>query len=735
MRSQSHVFSAFVVYLLFLLLSQSVKGYSIRSVAPRSNGTALQNVAIYTPGQRVSATAPFNLTFTLEEEEDRTIKLALEPNHDLMIQDPHINFLGDGEVRTEFLRRDNHKVFKGVAHVQSLAYRWEKVGWARMSVVRDGLDPLFTGAFSIEGTQYDIKLRPGSSNQARREMLVYRIHDDSSSPNPALSTLISLQPRQWTPTLDSSDFISTIGDDSGCPSDRQIALVGIATDCTFTASFDSSEDLTSALIDMVNTASQVFESSFNIALSFHNLSISDSACPSTASSSEPWNTPCSSGDLNSRLNAFSSWRSNLRGDDNAYWTLMTGCPTGSEVGVSWVGELCGEMGVNVVASAGNQWQVFAHESGHTFGAYHDCESTQCSLSSSSRQCCPLSANTCSAGAAYLMNPVSSSPQTEFSPCTVGNVCSSLGRGRVDSRCLTTNTDTPTVSVGECGNGIVEVGEECDCGGDCDGNACCDGATCRFRGDAVCDSSSGNEDGDGSCCRDCQFLSRGTVCRASRGECDIEEVCPGDSGDCPNDETEDDGSSCGDDSEDLFCASGQCTNRDLQCREQISGDNSTISSCGNSTESCILSCSGPFSSGSCSNAGTVLDGTPCSNGLCSSGVCRSATRDNPSNESWIDRHRALVIGLSAGIGGLLVLVILACLVCCCCRKRRPKRMRPVPVAGALAERRAGVLMRGNRGFVPGPGAQVAGVYMPPPAYTPAPVGPGVRPTAPTSFRYA
>ncbi|KAL4762816.1 ADAM family of metalloprotease ADM-A [Aspergillus foveolatus] len=712
-----------LVYIACIFFSGLVHSYSVRS-ASSTNATnaVLQDIAIYTVGQRISPTTPFNLTFTLDSEE-QTVKLALEPNHDLIIQEPHINFHAGGEVqRTEVIRREHHKIFRGTVFVQTARYQWEKAGWARISVVRDGLSPLFTGAFTISGRQYDIKLesvRPGyAAAETETRIVAYRdtqydINTIHASTNPSWSSPDTLQKRQFI--LDASDFVDSIGDDSGCPSTRQIALVGIATDCSFTASFDSSEELIQSLVSMVNTASEVFESSFNIALSFHNLTVMESGCPSAPSDDEPWNAGCSAGDLNWRLNEFSSWRSQLRGDDNAYWTLMTGCPTGTEVGVSWVGELCNsDMGANVVASAANQWQVFAHESAHTFGAYHDCDSSTCSLSGSSRQCCPLSESSCNAGGDYLMNPISAASQTEFSPCTIGNVCSSIGSRRVSMRCLTTNTNTPAISAGECGNGIVEAGEECDCGDECDGNECCNGSTCRFRGDAVCDSSSG----DGGCCRDCQFLSAGTVCRAAVGECDIEETCPGDSGDCPDDETEDDGSSCGDEGEELFCASGRCTSRDLQCQEQISGDNSTISSCENGADTCILSCSSPFATGSCSNAGTVLDGTPCDGGLCSGGVCQSSTRDNAGDvRSWVDRHRALVIGLSAGIGGFLVLVILVCLVCCCCRRRRPKSMSPVLMEPPLR-----------------PAAAAREMYMPPPAYSPWPVN-GVE-MAPTAyFRYA
>lgn len=167
--------------------------------------------------------------------------------------------------------------------------------------------------------------------------------------------------RQYT--LTSDDFVNSIGSTDGCPSEREIALIGIATDCSYTADFDSSEDLVQALVTMVNTASEVFESAFNIALSFHNLTIQEEECPTSPTSEEPWNANCAAGNLNFRLRAFSEWRATLRNDENAYWTLMTGCPTASEVGVSWVGQLCdSERSTNIVARTSNQWQVFAYVS-------------------------------------------------------------------------------------------------------------------------------------------------------------------------------------------------------------------------------------------------------------------------------------------------------------------------------------------------------------------------------------
>ncbi len=60
-------------------------------------------------------------------------------------------------------------------------------------------------------------------------------------------------------------------------------------------------------------------------------------CPSTADPSTPWNIGCSdSTTLNDRLSLFSAWRGQ-KGDDGAgLWHLMSGCPTGTEVGIAWL---------------------------------------------------------------------------------------------------------------------------------------------------------------------------------------------------------------------------------------------------------------------------------------------------------------------------------------------------------------------------------------------------------------
>ncbi len=62
----------------------------------------------------------------------------------------------------------------------------------------------------------------------------------------------------------------------------------------------------------------------------------------------------------------------------------------------------------------------------------------------------------------------------------------------------------------CGDGIVQDPEDCDLGKDLNGR-------------------------EGSCCSEkCEIVTVGTLCRQSRGTCDIEEYCTGQDSECPED---------------------------------------------------------------------------------------------------------------------------------------------------------------------------------------------------------
>ncbi|KAG8627513.1 hypothetical protein KVT40_004996 [Elsinoe batatas] len=639
--------------------------------------------------------------------------------------------------------------------------QWIPAGWARIFVKEDGPRPLFDGSFSVDHNNHHIHLAknylrtrhvndPEVENSKDEYMVLYRDSDIASREEEVLDTnfrrSLNLGPvdgfgtciadnlsfnslpehpvhqeilrrsarsiggismgslfgkrQDSTPAGGNSagvNLVSTIGQTAGCPTTRRVALVGVAVDCAYRASFDTEEAMRQNLISVVNQASNLYERTFNISLGLQNITTSAPECPGSPPASTPWNRGCSDDfDIQDRLNTFSSWRG-AQSDNNAYWTLFSTCPTSSAVGLAWLGQACVNdaqtanssvtgngatgggsetvAGANVVVRTrgATEWQVFAHETGHTFGAVHDCNSALCNNQQAVRasQCCPLSGDQCDAGSRFMMNPSTSQGITDFSPCSVGNICSALGRNSVRSSCLSDNRGVTTITGQQCGNGIVEPGEDCDCGGEqgCGDNACCEPTTCRFRSNAVCDDS--NED----CCNQCQFASAGSVCRASSGVCDPQETCTGNSSTCPTDVRAPNGQECG---SGLRCASGQCTSRDQQCRTVMGSltQNNDTRSCDSS--GCQLSCASPeFGRGVCYGLQqNFLDGTTCGGGgTCQNGRCRG-TSAGGTIRSWIEDNRNIVIGVAVGVGSLILLVLLSC-IWSCCRRRRNKGVKPAP----------------------------------------------------------
>ena len=644
--------------------------------------TLIDNPVIHTPSHRVHSLSSFDLTFGLHQDAQR-IKLSLEPNHDILADDAQITFLDEeGNIeRTQAIRREDHRVFKGAAVVDLGDGKWERVGWARIKVKEDGESPLFEGTFSILNDHHHVMLKskyvrtkqeldPDLADTEEEYMVVFRDSDIGDSKKRSLSAGhgcgadeldYNIDPNhpiynmpeeedttRWgSVSLDSLfgtlskrqdstggrsgnvNLRSTIGQTAGCPRMKKVALVGVAADCEYTKQSGGRDAAKENIISVVNDASQIFESTFNIALGLRNVTIEKEGCPSRPSTSNPWNVGCgeSSPGLGGRLNLFSGWRAEQQ-DENAFWTLMTGCAKDSKVGVAWMGALCiNEVvsgsydpnnasspvtsGASVVYKTRPEWQVFAHEAGHIFGAVHDCDDFQCKKGmDETSQCCPFSGDSCDAGSQFLMNPSSRDDMRDFSPCTVGNVCAAIGRSGVQSGCLVNNRDVPPGITGsQCGNGIVEEGEECDCGGEdnCGDNACCDPKTCKFKSGAQCDDS--NEE----CCENCRFASADTVCRKGGDECDPDEKCTGKSSGCPKDIHEPDGQSCGRDG--FACASGQCTSRDEQCRMLMGTklDGNETYACDN--RECNLMCSSPsLHPGVCKGLMQYfLDGTPCAAG--------------------------------------------------------------------------------------------------------------------------
>ncbi|CVK85439.1 related to ADAM protease ADM-B [Fusarium proliferatum] len=577
----------------FLIFSQVCSFYSVQALSVARDtidrSSTIEKLDFSQSPHTLDSASSFQVEFEVPYERQR-ITLNLQPSRNVVSRlttVQHINSTDNHGVITD-IQSQRPLLYKGVTFVNDIEKQTQRrVGWARVMVrYRQGRH-FIEGTFTNDGTYHHISLdsnyrqarqiQDGQLRKRSGRMVVWKQTRDesdgalsqrSSSDEPTCQAHRYNDRRRQAsddkathhPLLarqDVNDWFDprdVIGSTEGCPNSRRVALIGIAADCSYTAEFDNMQDARDNIIAQVNTASQVYEDTFNIALAIQNLTISDPSCPSDAPRSMPWNLPCTANvDINDRLNLFTQWRGRLR-DDNAVWSLFSACRSGSTVGIAWIGSLCnrsrgsswgrgGTASANVVVRTASEWQVFAHELAHNLGASHDCTSGDCGTSgySPSDDCCPRSETTCDARNQYIMNPQSSPGLEEFSPCTIGTICTGIGEEHVDTSCLVSEDEVPDVNDSQCGNGIVEPGESCDCGGEdrCPEDSCCNPSTCQLRSGAECDPLT-----DGCCTDECRVASSGLVCRESTSSCDPEETCDGSSSQCPVDvqNCDDDGDS-------------------------------------------------------------------------------------------------------------------------------------------------------------------------------------------------
>lgn len=125
-------------------------------------------------------------------------------------------------------------------------------------------------------------------------------------------------------------------------------------------------------------------------------------------------------------------------------------------------------------------------------------------------------------------------------------------------CLKEKPDDKPTFREECGNGLTERSEECDCLNreECETtDPCCDSKTCLMKSWAMCRY--------GDCCHNCTVMPSNQMCRREFGECDVPEFCDGASGECPANVLVQDGHICG--NGESFCYKGNCNPYLTQCK--------------------------------------------------------------------------------------------------------------------------------------------------------------------------
>ncbi|XP_055480329.1 disintegrin and metalloproteinase domain-containing protein 25-like, partial [Psammomys obesus] len=258
---------------------------------------------------------------------------------------------------------------------------------------------------------------------------------------------------------------------------------------------------------------------------------------------EMWNkgNPFEVSTMENLLLDFCSWKAvsinNRIPNDIAH--LFVGYYFGINLGLAYVGSVCMptyNCGVDCLTENNLIFvgEIAAHEIGHNLGMWHD--DVLC---------------TCGEEACLMAEIHSGIPK--FSNCSYAE----FWRTHATANCM--RKEEKLISKYKhkfCGNGVVDDGEQCDCGSfkQCTADPCCqlgctlkDGSACAF----------------GLCCKHCQIMPAGTVCRKKNNECDLPEWCNGHSHECPRDVYLLDGSPCKDGG---YCYEKRCNNREEQCRQ-------------------------------------------------------------------------------------------------------------------------------------------------------------------------
>lgn len=346
--------------------------------------------------------------------------------------------------------------------------------------------------------------------------------------------------------------------------------------------------------------------------------------------------------------------------------------------------------------------TFAHEVGHNFGSPHD-SGSECTPGESKSPDKKERGN-------YIMYARATSGDklnnNKFSVCSIKNISQVLEKKR--GSCF--------VESGQpiCGNGLVEPGEQCDCGySDQCKDDCCydanqpDNKKCKLKPGKVCSPS------QGPCCTfECSYKGHNEKCR-EESECAHQGLCSGASAQCPTSEPKANFTACHGNTQ--VCLNGGCSG---SICEKYGLEVCTCASVEgkDETELCHVCCMEKMNPSTCSSTGserlsrffgkrviTLQAGSPCNDfkGYCDVFMkCRLVDADGPlarlkkaifnpelyeNIAEWMMAHWWAVL-----LMGIALIMLMAGFIKICSvhtPSSNPKLPPPKPLPGTLKRRRA------------------------------------------------
>nr|XP_057917011.1 disintegrin and metalloproteinase domain-containing protein 9 isoform X2 [Doryrhamphus excisus] len=396
------------------------------------------------------------------------------------------------------------------------------------------------GVILFANESYGLEPLPQS---AEREHLLYRLADFHTGPASCgvLHEETETQSHDW---FEAGNYMAALmRKKRNLPQTRYVELVLVVDNLRYQFRQQNETAIREEMVEMANLLDGYYKQ-LNIRIALVGLEIFRDA--------NPFPVEGSAGDV---LRSFVRWRRSelwpRKRHDMAQ--LLVGRPgsfPGNVLGMAFVGSVCSTTSAGGITVFGNNRLLFAstvvaHEMGHNLGMNHD--NTRCDCDG---QPCIMAA--------------SASGSTSFSRCSANDFEALVLSGR--GACLTNQPSlTDVVDNAECGNGMLEEGEECDCGTpeECR-NDCCNAATCQLSPGSAC--------AQGECCNNCQLRVSGTPCREVVNSCDLPEFCNGTSAFCPDDYYMMDGLPCENNA--AYCYEGRCQTYDSQCKRLFAPDPAT-----------------------------------------------------------------------------------------------------------------------------------------------------------------